>query len=122
MLQSGHKWGIKCSLIFFKFVTPKKTCNGMKQLQRDDGSIMEDAEEMRDIATKFYSNLLSTKCFTHDQLERQRVAWQSMHARVSFHMSNVLVKPFSIFEVRVALDAIGSHVCRCFIPYVKCFG
>ena len=36
---------------------------------------------------------------------------QSMHARVSLNMTNVLVKPISIFEVRVALDVIGSHVC-----------
>ena len=36
------KWaqvGDKVSADFFKFVTPKKTCNGIKQLQRDDGSI-----------------------------------------------------------------------------------
>ena len=31
--------GDKVSVDFFKFVTPKRTCNGMKQLQRDDGSI-----------------------------------------------------------------------------------
>ena len=72
------KWaqvGDKVSADFFKFVTPKKTCNGMKQLQRDDGSITEDAGEMRDIATKFYSSLLTAECFTLDQLERQRVVW-----------------------------------------------
>ena len=37
--------------------------------------------------------------------------WQTTHARVSLHMATVLVKPISIFEVRAALDANGSHVC-----------
>ena len=108
------KWaqvGDKVSADFFKFVTPKRTCNGMKQLQRDDGSITEDAGEMRDIATKFYSNLLTAECFTLDQLEKQRDVWQSMQPRVSLNMTNALVKPILISEVRAALDAIGSHVC-----------
>ena len=65
--------GDKVFVDFFKIVTPKKTSNGMKQLQREDESITEDAGEMRDIATKFYSSLLSTECFTLDQLERRRV-------------------------------------------------
>ena len=83
----------------------------MKQLQRDDGSITKDAREMRDITTQFYNNLLSAKCFTLDQLESRSVVWQSLHTRVSLHVANVLVKPISIFEVRVVLDAIGYHVC-----------
>ena len=66
---------------------------------------------MRDIATQFYGNLLFVQCFTPNQLESRQCLWQTMHARVSLHMATVLVKPVLIFEVRVALDAIGSHVC-----------
>ena len=32
----------------------------MRQLQREDGSITKDTNEMRDIATNFYKNLLTT--------------------------------------------------------------
>ena len=108
------KWaqvGDKVFADFFKIVKDKKSCDGMKQLQRDDGSITEDVGEMRDIATQFYSNLLSAQCFTLNQLESRQCVWQTMHAWVSLHMATVLVKPISIFEVRDALDAIGSHVC-----------
>ena len=69
------KWaqaGDKVSSDFFKIVKEKKSCNGMKQLQRDDGSITEDVGEMRDIATQFYSNLLSAQCFTINQLETRQ--------------------------------------------------
>ena len=83
----------------------------MKQLQRDDGPITEDVGEMRDIATQFYSNLLSAQCFTINQLETPQCVWQTMHAWVSLHMTTILVKPTSIFEVKAALDAISSHVC-----------
>ena len=104
--------GDKVATDFFKFVIEKQSCNGMKQLQRDDGSIgPEDVGEMRDIVTQFYNKLLPAQCFTLDQLESRRCVWQTMHARVSLHMEIVLVKPISIFEAWATLDAVGSHVC-----------
>ena len=82
LLQSGHKAGDKVSSDFFKIVKENKSCNGMKQLQRDDGSIIEDVGEMRDIATQFYSNLLFAQCFTINQLVTRQCVWQTMHAQV----------------------------------------
>ena len=50
--------GDKCTTGFFHAMRPNHNAVSVKQLQNENGTISSDPQVMRDIATRYYSNLL----------------------------------------------------------------
>ena len=82
----------------------------MRQLRKEDGSITKDTNEMRDIATTFYKNLLTTQQFSSQQLQKRKIVLDFLEHKVSNEMVESLVKEISSAEVRVALVDVVKNV------------
>ena len=101
--------GDKVTKDFFHVAGPKNLNLPIKFLQRQDGSLTNDPQELRAIATDFYRNLLSTE--TRPPLSealRQKV-WATIPASVTSEMNHILDAPFGMDEIMLALKAIPAH-------------
>ena len=110
---AGAKWarlGDNVNAEFFAYYKSGHSSSCMRQLQREDGSITKDINEMREIATSFYKNLLNTQQFSVEQLQKRKIVLDCLEHKVSNEMAEALVKPISSAEVRAALVAIGKNV------------
>ena len=96
---------------FFTYHKGVHSGNCMRQLQREDGSFTKDMNEMRDIATTFYKNLLTTQQFSDQQIQKRKSVLDCLEHKVSHEMAESLVKEISSTEVRAALVAVGKNVC-----------
>ena len=74
-------------------------------MRRVDGSFTSDMVEMRDIASSFYSHLLTTTPISRNNLIKRDLVWASVSNRVSFEMKIVLLAPLQPSEVLLAAKA-----------------
>ena len=82
-----------------------------KELYKEDGTLTQDPEEMRLVATNFYQKLLSSEgCSKDIELKRQEV-WASIKPTVTFAMRTNLSKPFTSLEIEEALQALPKKSC-----------
>ena len=89
----------------------------LRQLQREDRSITKDTNEMNNIATYFYKNLLTTQQFSAQQLQKGKLVLDCLEHKVSNEMAESLVKAISYVEVRAALVTVGKNVCQEMMDY-----
>ena len=105
---AGAKWarlGDNVNSEFFAYYKGGHSSSCMRQLQR------EHINEMRDIATSFYKNLLNTQQFSVQQLQKRKIVLDCLEHKVSNEMAEALVKAISSAEERAALVAVGKNVC-----------
>ena len=59
----------------------------MRQIQREDGSITNKVNEMRDIATNVYKSLLTTQQFSVQQIQKRKVVLDYLDHKVLDEMA-----------------------------------
>ena len=93
--------------MFFSQVAPKWSPVGIKQLRREDGSLTEDDSEIVQIATTYYTKLLSVGVVTESVHTSRKCVWDKIKAKVTNGMKVALLKPFDIMEIHNALRALS---------------
>ena len=91
LLRNGLHIGDNVNSEFFAYYKGGHSGSYMRQLQREDGSIIKDTNEMRDIATSFYKNLLTTQQFSVQQLQKRKIVLDCLEHKVSNEMAESLV-------------------------------
>ena len=108
------KWsqkGDKMSKLFFDVVTPRPRKFQMGALKRDDGTLATDPDEMRELASRYYEQLLSVDEVSQNVLEMRGIVFGTTKPCVTNRMVQTLLCPFASFEVLQALKSLGSEVC-----------
>ena len=105
------KTGDRCTKEFFDKVRPRKLNSGIRQLRKEDGTITEDPGEMRTIATKYFSQLLTAEETTVEILNYRQKVWEQISPRVSLEMRIELGLPLSTEELTEAFDRLPKHNC-----------
>ena len=82
--------GDKCNKEFFNAVKQKRFNSGLKQLRRYDGSLTKDPEEMLQIATNFYRDLLTAQPVSSETLRKREEVWAAITPRASEEMKSSL--------------------------------
>ena len=103
--------GDRCNKDFFDTVKQRKFNAGIKQLQRSDGTITKNQEEVLATATKFYQDLLTTEPVTVEVARKRQEVWTSITPRVTEEMRNTLTAAFSLEKIEAALQALPQHSC-----------
>ena len=107
------KWsqkGDKMSKLFFDVVTPRPRKFQMGALKRDDGTLATDLDEMRELASRYYEQLLSTDEVSQNVLAMRGIVFGTTKPCVTNRMVQTLLCPFSSSEVLQALKSLGSEV------------
>ena len=97
--------------MFFSRVSLKWSAVGIKQLRREDGSLIEDELEIVQIATTYYTKLLSSGVATESVHTSRKCAWDKIKPKVTNEMKVALLKPFDIMEIHNALRALSLMSC-----------
>jgi hypothetical protein len=95
------KEGDKNTKFFHKKSTWRKRKNNITKLKKDDGTIVDNAEEMGDMATNFFQNL-----FTADQSVVPEDILNLIEPRILDRINEDLCKEFSDDEISNALFQI----------------
>ncbi len=103
--------GDKCNKEFFNAVKQKRFNSGLKQLRRYDGTLTKDPEEMLQIATDFYRDLLTAQPVSSETLRKREEVWAAITPTVSEEMRSSLREPFSQEEIAEALHALPVLGC-----------
>ena len=91
----------------FSQVALKWSAVGIKQLWREDGSLTEDESEIVQIATTYYTKLLSVGVATESVCTSRKWVWDKIKPKVTNEMNVALLKPFDIMEMHNALRALS---------------
>ena len=103
--------GDKVTKDFFHVAGPKNLNLPIKFLQRQDGSLTNDPQELRAIATDFYRNLLSTETSSPMSEALRQKVWATISTNVTSEMNHILDAPFGMDEIMLALTAIPTYLC-----------
>ena len=82
--------GDRCNKEFFDVVKAKKFNAGVKQLRRSDGSLTKNHDEMLNIATRFYRDLLTAEPTSAEVLQKRQEVWASITPKVTEEMRRTL--------------------------------
>jgi hypothetical protein len=77
--------------------------NRIRRLKKDDGSVVENQEEMKEVVTNYFLNL-----FTSSTGSRVEELLGHIDSRITPEMNELLGKEFIVKEVEEALDSIGD--------------
>ena len=96
----------------FSQVALKWSAVGIKQLWREDGSLTEDESEIVQIATTYYTKLLSVGVATESVHTSRKCVWDKIKlSKATNEMKVALLKPFDIMEIHNALRALSLMSC-----------
>ena len=85
---------------FFNRVSSTSSLVVVKQLAFEDGTLTSYPEEMRNIATRFYMELLSADPTTETVTQCRYEVWKSTQIKVTEHMQKRLALPLTIIELK----------------------
>lgn len=88
---------------FHKFACERRRKNRITRLVRDDGGVVEDADEIHALVTSLYTSLFQTGGGS-----RYEELLQCVLSRVMTAMNDELVKEYTEEEVKLALDSMGD--------------
>ena len=111
--QAAH-WtqvGDRVSREFFWITCPRHSGEGSRSLQRSDGSIATDPEELRTNATHFYSSLLTCDEISGTSGESRQRVLRHVQRSVTDDMRRRLLAPFSESELLDAVRALPRDRC-----------
>jgi hypothetical protein len=97
------KGGDRNSKYFHTVATERKKMNKIKRLRREDGSVVEEEEAMREVATNYFMKLFTSHAGT-----RMEELLGHIDPRVTQPMNEMLCKEFTVKEVEEALNSIGD--------------
>ena len=103
--------GDKCTAEFFHAMRPNHNAVSIKQLQDENGTISSDPKVMREIATRYYSNLLSAISFSDEDLISRSCVWNKMSSRITQDMNASLQDVLTHEELSEALQALPKNSC-----------
>ena len=90
---------------------PPTLGRGLRSLRRSDGSIATDPEELRTIATHFYSSLLTCDEISGTSRESRQRVLRHVQRSVTDDMRRRLLAPFTESELLDALRALPRDRC-----------
>ena len=103
--------GDKCTVEFFHAKRPNYNAVSIKQLQHENGTISSDPQVMREIATRYYSNLLSAVSFSDEELVCRSHVWNKLKSRITEDMNVSLQDVLTCHELTEALHALPKNCC-----------
>ncbi len=92
-------------------VRPKFFNTRVKKLKRRDGSLTTVPEEMRQVATDFFQDLLSSKALSSEVLECRQRIWDKVHPKVTSTMRQSLDAPIQEEELAEAIRTLPHTSC-----------
>uniref|UniRef100_A0A453KYM4 Reverse transcriptase domain-containing protein n=2 Tax=Aegilops tauschii subsp. strangulata TaxID=200361 RepID=A0A453KYM4_AEGTS len=105
--QRAHvKWlqfGDKNTAFFHACASEKKKRNTIQKLKKEDGTWVEEAEQLNEYISNYYLNIF-TSAARHDN----NTILQSIQPRVTDQMNELLCAKYTEEEVRAALNNIGD--------------
>uniref|UniRef100_A0A453A1Z5 Reverse transcriptase domain-containing protein n=3 Tax=Aegilops tauschii subsp. strangulata TaxID=200361 RepID=A0A453A1Z5_AEGTS len=106
--QRAHMWWLKDDNRNIKYLesvaSARKKTNRIKELRKEDGSVVEAGEEMTNYVCLFFQELFSAS----SNPQRLPELLEKVQPRVTEAMNNVLLADFTREEVKAALDHIGD--------------
>ena len=112
--KSFARWIKQADTVCKGFFEPHRIKSHKSQptsMRREDGSFTSNVIEMRDIASSFYSHLLTAVPLSRNNVIKREVVWASVSNRVSLDMQTSLLAPLQPSEVLLAAKALGKDVC-----------
>ena len=103
--------GDRCNVDFFKMVHTKFCNTGVKQLKKTDGILTIVPEEMRQVATDFFQDLLSAKALSSEVLECRQRFWDKVCPKVTSTMRQTLDAPLQEEELAEAIRTLPHTSC-----------
>ena len=85
---------------------------GVRRLHRPDGSFAFEPEDIIELVSSFFRELLSTEEPTEDQLDCRQQAWRHVGRVVRSEMQEMLLAPLTCEELAEALQALPRDSCR----------
>jgi hypothetical protein len=95
--------GDRNTTFFHSYASERKKHNRIKQLKREDGSMVEGEEEMAAVVTNYFNNL-----FTSHAGPRLEELLERVIQRVTPEMNDMLLREFTHEEVKDALNSISD--------------
>ena len=103
--------GDRVSGEFFSITGPRHSRSGIRRLRRTDGSLSTEPAEMREIATEFYSELLSEEALSPTCQGNRQEVLRHVRRSVTDAMRGRLSAPFSCCELAEATRALARDSC-----------
>ena len=66
---------------------------------------------MRDIATTYYHQLLSTKSFSEEDINKRQRVLETVQQKVTHAMASQLLQPFTDIKVWTIAKSLEKYVC-----------
>ena len=112
--KNAAHWAVqedRCNGEFFAVVWPKNYHRGIRHLKNLDGSLTTSPEEMRQIASEFYQELLSADPLSEEILQSRDKIWSRIQPRVTEGMREALKAPLTLFELHETITMLPPHSC-----------
>lgn len=103
--------GDRVSEEFLSISGPRHSRSGIRRLRRADGTLTTEPAEMREVATEFYSELLSEEAPSLTCHESRQRVLRHVHRSVTDDMRSRLSAPFSCCELAEATRALARDSC-----------
>ena len=115
---------------FFLITGPRHSRARARQLCRTDGTLAMEPEEMREIATQFYRELLTEEAASPTCMESREQVLSFVHRSMTNEMRSQLLVPFTCSELHEALCSLARDSCPgeddltppFFLPYWELLG
>ena len=95
---------------FFEITGPKHRRVGVKHLKKPDGTLAVESEELREVASDFYRDLLTTDPLLEAQDGCRQQVWEHIQEHIERRVTDLmrasLAQLFSAAELRDALRAL----------------
>ena len=112
--NAASRWtqfGDRCTGQFFSCKGPRRQSNAICCIRNENGELETDPNALREIATKFYVDLLSEEPISMEiQQQRMRV-WGEIPTKVTQEMTDSLLLPITKQEVEHALQSLSNSNC-----------
>lgn len=95
--------GDRNTRFFHKYASERRRRSRIEKLVREDGSVVDQQEGLLGLISNYYNDL-----FTSSAGNRMDEMLLSVHGKVSPEMNHVLLEPYTVQEIKGALDAIGD--------------
>ena len=112
--QAAQWWtqvGDRVTGEFFEVVGPRHRRAGVRQLKKPDGTLAVEPDEMREVATDFYRDLLTVDPPPESLDACRDQVWGHVQRRVSDDMRQTLVQQIQVTELWDALRALPRASC-----------
>ena len=96
---------------FFRITGPRHSRVRIRRLRRPDGSFASEPEDIRELASSFYRELLSAEAPSENQLACRPEVWGHVRRVVTSEMQDALLSPLTCEELAKALHALLRDSC-----------